>query len=41
MALSLSSPDFTAGGEIPELFTCQGREFKPLRDSNARSKQAA
>jgi V/A-type H+-transporting ATPase subunit I len=23
------------------LFTCQGREFKPLRDSNARSKQAA
>ena len=29
MALSLSSPAFLAGGEIPELFTCEGRDLSP------------
>jgi Raf kinase inhibitor-like YbhB/YbcL family protein len=29
MALSLSSPAFSAGGEIPELFTCEGRDLSP------------
>ena len=29
MALSLSSPAFPAGGEIPELFTCEGRDLSP------------
>jgi Raf kinase inhibitor-like YbhB/YbcL family protein len=29
MALTLSSPAFTAGGEIPELFTCEGRDLSP------------
>jgi Raf kinase inhibitor-like YbhB/YbcL family protein len=29
MALSLSSPAFTAGAEIPELFTCEGRDLSP------------
>ena len=29
MALSLSSPAFAAGGEIPELFTCEGRDLSP------------
>ena len=29
MALSLSSPAFSAGGEIPALFTCQGRDISP------------
>jgi hypothetical protein len=29
MALSLSSPAFRAGGEIPELFTCEGRDLSP------------
>ncbi len=29
MALSLSSPAFGAGGEIPELFTCEGRDISP------------
>jgi hypothetical protein len=29
MALSLSSPAFLAGGEIPEQFTCEGRDLSP------------
>jgi Raf kinase inhibitor-like YbhB/YbcL family protein len=29
MALSLSSPAFSAGGEIPELFTCEGQDLSP------------
>jgi Raf kinase inhibitor-like YbhB/YbcL family protein len=29
MALSLSSPSFSPGGEIPELFTCEGRDLSP------------
>ena len=29
MALTLSSPAFAAGGEIPELFTCEGRDLSP------------
>ena len=29
MALTLSSPAFVAGGEIPELFTCEGRDLSP------------
>jgi phosphatidylethanolamine-binding protein (PEBP) family uncharacterized protein len=29
MGLSLSSPAFTPGGEIPALFTCEGRDLSP------------
>jgi len=29
MALTLSSPAFGPGGEIPELFTCEGRDVSP------------
>jgi Raf kinase inhibitor-like YbhB/YbcL family protein len=29
MALSLSSPAFSPGGEIPVLFTCEGRDLSP------------
>ncbi|MGE5125707.1 MAG: YbhB/YbcL family Raf kinase inhibitor-like protein [Betaproteobacteria bacterium] len=29
MALSLSSPAFVPGGEIPEQFTCEGRDLSP------------
>jgi Raf kinase inhibitor-like YbhB/YbcL family protein len=29
MVLSLSSTAFGAGGEIPELFTCEGRDISP------------
>jgi hypothetical protein len=29
MGLMLSSPAFAAGGEIPELFTCEGRDLSP------------
>jgi Raf kinase inhibitor-like YbhB/YbcL family protein len=27
--MTLSSPAFVAGGEIPELFTCEGRDLSP------------
>jgi Raf kinase inhibitor-like YbhB/YbcL family protein len=29
MALSLTSPSFAPGGEIPSLFTCEGRDLSP------------
>jgi Raf kinase inhibitor-like YbhB/YbcL family protein len=29
MAMTLNSPAFVAGGEIPELFTCEGRDLSP------------
>jgi Raf kinase inhibitor-like YbhB/YbcL family protein len=29
MGLTLSSPAFTPGGEIPVLFTCEGRDISP------------
>jgi Raf kinase inhibitor-like YbhB/YbcL family protein len=29
MAMTLSSPAFAAGGEIPELFTCEGQDLSP------------
>jgi Raf kinase inhibitor-like YbhB/YbcL family protein len=29
MSLTLSSPDFPANGEIPPLFTCQGKDLSP------------
>jgi Raf kinase inhibitor-like YbhB/YbcL family protein len=29
MALTLSSPAFTAGGDIPKLFTCDGSDMAP------------
>jgi phosphatidylethanolamine-binding protein (PEBP) family uncharacterized protein len=29
MGLSLSSPAFAPGGEIPALYTCQGRDVSP------------
>ena len=29
MAMTLSSPAFTAGGGIPELFTCEGQDLSP------------
>jgi Raf kinase inhibitor-like YbhB/YbcL family protein len=29
MGLTLSSPAFVAGGEIPELFTCEGKDLSP------------
>jgi len=32
MGFSLSSPAFTPGGEIPALFTCEGRDFSPALD---------
>ncbi len=32
MALSLSSPAFVPGGEIPELFTCEGQDLSPALD---------
>ena len=32
MGLSLSSPAFTPGGEIPALFTCEGRDLSPALD---------
>jgi Raf kinase inhibitor-like YbhB/YbcL family protein len=32
MGLALSSPAFTPGGEIPALFTCEGRDLSPALD---------
>jgi Raf kinase inhibitor-like YbhB/YbcL family protein len=32
MGLTLSSPAFVAGGEIPELFTCEGPDLSPALD---------
>ena len=32
MGLSLSSPAFAPGGEIPALFTCEGRDLSPALD---------
>jgi Raf kinase inhibitor-like YbhB/YbcL family protein len=32
MALALTSPAFTPGGEIPALFTCEGRDVSPALD---------
>jgi len=32
MGMSLSSPAFTPGGEIPALFTCEGRDLSPALD---------
>jgi Raf kinase inhibitor-like YbhB/YbcL family protein len=29
MSLALTSPAFTPGGEIPALFTCEGRDLSP------------
>jgi len=29
MSLALTSPAFTPGGEIPALFTCEGRDISP------------
>jgi Raf kinase inhibitor-like YbhB/YbcL family protein len=29
MALTISSPDFTQGGAIPAVFTCQGKDISP------------
>jgi Raf kinase inhibitor-like YbhB/YbcL family protein len=29
MALSLTSPSFASGSEIPSLFTCEGRDISP------------
>jgi hypothetical protein len=29
MALTLTSPAFVAGGEIPERFTCEGKDLSP------------
>ncbi|HVO11837.1 MAG TPA: YbhB/YbcL family Raf kinase inhibitor-like protein [Vicinamibacteria bacterium] len=34
MGLSLSSPAFTAGGEIPTPFTCEGQDLSPALDWN-------
>ena len=32
MGLALSSPAFTPGGDIPALFTCEGRDLSPALD---------
>ena len=32
MGLALSSPAFPPGGEIPALFTCEGRDLSPALD---------
>jgi len=32
MGLSLSSPAFAPGGDIPALFTCEGRDLSPALD---------
>ena len=32
MGFALSSPAFTPGGEIPALFTCEGRDLSPALD---------
>jgi len=32
VGLSLSSPAFGPGGEIPALFTCEGRDLSPALD---------
>ena len=32
MGLALSSPAFAPGGEIPALFTCEGRDLSPALD---------
>jgi Raf kinase inhibitor-like YbhB/YbcL family protein len=32
MGLALSSPAFSPGGEIPALFTCEGRDLSPALD---------
>ncbi len=32
MGMSLSSPAFAPGGEIPALFTCEGRDLSPALD---------
>jgi Raf kinase inhibitor-like YbhB/YbcL family protein len=32
MGLALSSPAFVPGGEIPALFTCEGRDLSPALD---------
>jgi Raf kinase inhibitor-like YbhB/YbcL family protein len=32
MGLSLSSPAFSPGGEIPALFTCEGQDLSPALD---------
>ena len=32
MELALSSPAFSQGGEIPALFTCEGRDLSPALD---------
>ena len=32
MGLALSSPAFSPGGEIPTLFTCEGRDLSPALD---------
>src|SRR5512146_2466030 len=32
MGLALTSPDFLPGGEIPALFTCEGRDLSPALD---------
>jgi len=29
MSLELKSPDFTAGGNIPKQFTCEGADISP------------
>jgi Raf kinase inhibitor-like YbhB/YbcL family protein len=35
MSLELKSPDFTAGGNIPKQFTCDGADSSPALDWNA------
>jgi hypothetical protein len=32
MGMSLTSPAFTPGGEIPALFTCEGQDLSPALD---------
>ncbi|SRR5258708_5012307 len=32
MTLSLTSPSFAPGGEIPSLFTCEGKDLSPRLD---------